>query len=252
MRNKFMGAVLVFLMTVSLLISGCGGTDNTKQTATKKEDFKPAEIVKNLNEKAVVDKINGFIETDELVKAAALGEEGINRYPASVTIPLAVSTVYYYQEDYLDMIKVMRHAVKVSPNNPIALNQLAWALVDSGENVKEGLDLAKKSIKLTQDSGAAVNGGLLDTYGYALMKNGSTNDAIKVLFDAYQETQSTEIAIHLAMSLDKAKQPKAKQTWKNAQDLVEIELKDASSPPAQKRRLEKLKKEISKYIKSSK
>lgn len=254
MRKQIWTIGVAVLISLSLTAGGCGTKEGAPQKAENKvkENFKAAEVVKNLSEKEIISKINSYIEKNELDKAASVGEEGMKRYPDGVRIPLAVSLAYFYQEDFLDMIKVMRHAAEVSPNNGAVLNQLAWALVDSGENVKEGLAIAEKSMRALEQSGEPVTGAYLDTYGYALLKNGRFKEAVTVLDKAVLDTQSTEVNIHLALALEGAKDPKrAAQVWKTAQGLVETELKDVSNPPAQKRRLEKMKTEIARHLQTT-
>lgn len=82
-------------------------------------------------------------------------------------------------------------ALTINPNNPLALNNLAWIRFEAGE--REAVELAKRAADL-----APNNGAILDTYGWILVQKGDKTEGIKWLEKAAQAAPgSTEIQQHL-------------------------------------------------------
>lgn len=79
-----------------------------------------------------------------------------------------------------------------NPGNLLVLNNLAWALAESGD--KRALDYAEKALKLKPD-----NAAVLDTLGWILVRQGQPARGIKLLQDALSKTpDAAEIQWHLA------------------------------------------------------
>jgi tetratricopeptide (TPR) repeat protein len=68
------------------------------------------------------------------------------------------------------------------PNNTSVLNNLAYMLAESGENIGDALKYAEKVYNLMPN-----DPGVLDTYGYVLYKNGKHSEALGHLNAALQQ-----------------------------------------------------------------
>lgn len=68
------------------------------------------------------------------------------------------------------------------PNNTSVLNNLAYMLAESGENIGDALKYAEKVYNLIPN-----DPGVLDTYGYVLYKNGKHSEALGHLNAALQQ-----------------------------------------------------------------
>ena len=79
-----------------------------------------------------------------------------------------------------------------NPGNLLVLNNLAWALAESGD--KRALGYAEKALKLQPDSAA-----VLDTLGWILVRQGQHERGIKLLQQALSKTpDAADIQWHLA------------------------------------------------------
>ncbi len=84
---------------------------------------------------------------------------------------------------------------KNNPNNPLILNNLAWALHESGD--RRAPAFAEQALKLKPD-----NPAVLDTLGWILVRQGQTERGIKLLQQALSKTpDAAEIHWHLAYGL---------------------------------------------------
>ena len=89
-------------------------------------------------------------------------------------------------------MKMYRKALKVAPNSPGVLNNLAWLYHTDGD--KRGLELAQQAHQLAPNSAA-----IADTYGWILASNGKKEKAIEVLeYAASLAPGVKEIEEHLA------------------------------------------------------
>ncbi len=81
------------------------------------------------------------------------------------------------------------------PNDPVALNNLAWALQEQGR--PEALTFARRAYLL------APNPDVADTFGWILATNGRAAEALPLLRDAAKaRPQDPSIQYHLALALN--------------------------------------------------
>jgi tetratricopeptide (TPR) repeat protein len=74
-----------------------------------------------------------------------------------------------------DAIASYRDALKANPNNIFALNNLAFLLAESGQNLDEALQIALSAQKLIKD-----NSTVADTLGWVYLKKGLTGSALQI------------------------------------------------------------------------
>lgn len=67
----------------------------------------------------------------------------------------------------------LKKALKLSPDQPLALNYLGYSWIDQGRNLREGLKLIKKAVSLKPDDGYIV-----DSLGWAYYRLGRYSDAV--------------------------------------------------------------------------
>ncbi|MDA8174079.1 MAG: PEP-CTERM system TPR-repeat protein PrsT [Nitrospiraceae bacterium] len=109
----------------------------------------------------------------------------------------------YWQGTVLDAMgrsaeaaAVYRKVLSMSPGNLPAENNLAYYYADRGRNPALALRLAAQVYKA-----AANDGNVLDTYGFALLKNGKAAEAMKALERSYALLPANPtIAYHLALA----------------------------------------------------
>ena len=77
--------------------------------------------------------------------------------------------------------KNYRKALEISPDSPIAANNLAWLLAETGGNLDEALALAQTAVKTNPN-----NAGFYDTLGWVYYKKGLKSQAVEQLKKAVQ------------------------------------------------------------------
>jgi putative PEP-CTERM system TPR-repeat lipoprotein len=137
-------------------------------------------------------------------KAIAFLKNELKKYPDNDQIRFRLANAYQKAEMFEQSSQVYQALLSKQPENPILLNNLAWALYKKG-NAK-ALEYAEKAYEKAPKSAA-----ILDTYGVVLLKHGDKQKALEVLEQA-AETKAPDIQLHLAeayyanQKLDKAKQ----------------------------------------------
>jgi len=80
-----------------------------------------------------------------------------------------------------ETVTYLKQVLKKHPDNPVALNYLAYIYANNGENLNEALELVKKALKLQPE-----NPAYLDTYGWILFKLKQYKKACTILKKAYK------------------------------------------------------------------
>jgi predicted Zn-dependent protease len=81
--------------------------------------------------------------------------------------------------------------IELSPNNVVALNNLAWIYHE--QNDDRAAELAGRAYELSPNNAAVA-----DTYGWILFKAGKTEESLPILEKAHElQPDSQEIAMHL-------------------------------------------------------
>src|SRR5262249_35121768 len=103
-------------------------------------------------------------------------------------------------------------ALRLEPNNPVALNDLGYYMVERNENLPEALKLIQRAV-----DAAPGNPSFLDSLGWAHFKLGHLEEAEKYLTQAAQSAKSATIFEHLGDVYDRAgKKESAQQQWQKA------------------------------------
>ncbi|MCK4819175.1 tetratricopeptide repeat protein, partial [bacterium] len=74
-----------------------------------------------------------------------------------------------------------RNSLKLDPENPYRMNELAWFLIDNDIDVDEGVEILDKAIEQIPDSWF-----MLDTKGWGLYKQGKYQEALDLLESAWE------------------------------------------------------------------
>ncbi len=94
-------------------------------------------------------------------------------------------------------IDAYREVLTQAPDNLVALNNLAYLLVEAPEGGAEALTLARQAYEVSR--GAPV---VADTYGWVLLRTGDVAQATRVLRDAVaRQPRMADLRIHLARAL---------------------------------------------------
>ena len=111
----------------------------------------------------------------------------------------------------------LREILKESPNNPIALNNLGYFLLERNERIEEALRMIQEAVNVDP-----TNPSYLDSLGWAYFKLGRLEDAEKRLKEAAKfDSLSSTIAEHLGdVYLKQGKRDEALRQWRRALELA--------------------------------
>jgi cellulose synthase operon protein C len=136
-----------------------------------------------------------------LKQADAILDAALKQLPNNLTLLFIQATVQRAQGRYTDAAQLYRNLLAQNPDNPLALNNLAWTLSEDLNQPAEGLERIDAAI---QRMGRQPS--LLDTRGVILTRLGKFDQAISDLEAAIQTSQTPSAAIyyHLARAYQKA------------------------------------------------
>jgi tetratricopeptide (TPR) repeat protein len=108
----------------------------------------------------------------------------------------------YTEGGVLDKAEAILHeALLLEPENPVKMNNLAYFLIDKDRNIKEGLELADRTLGINPD-----NYDALDSKGWGLYKQGKYQEALEILQKSWDIRLGKAIYIHEAfLHLEAAK-----------------------------------------------
>jgi tetratricopeptide (TPR) repeat protein len=120
----------------------------------------------------------------------------------------------------------LRQILRQTPDNPIALNNLGYFLLERNEKITEAFELIQRAVKIDP-----TNPSFLDSLGWAYYKLGKYAQAEEYLLQAASfDNASAAINEHLGDVYDKQKKSSlAREAWQKALNL--------SSDPADVNRL---------------
>ncbi|MGM0600217.1 MAG: hypothetical protein ACQETH_10425 [Candidatus Rifleibacteriota bacterium] len=101
-------------------------------------------------------------------------------------------------QNFKNAIPAYKKALELEPENPVVLNNLAYAFIESDTELVQALEMAKKSVELLP--GFIFN---QDTLAWAYYKNGSYAQALEIIGSLYENNKelSAEVDFHYAMIL---------------------------------------------------
>lgn len=125
----------------------------------------------------------------------------------------ALATAQQTSGDFPAAERTLREVLKISPANPMALNNLGYFLVERGERLDEATEMIKQAVKVDP-----TNPSYLDSLGWAYFKLGKLAEAEKYLSDAARlDADSSTIREHLGdVFKEKREMEKARSYWDRA------------------------------------
>ena len=128
-------------------------------------------------------------------EAAAFAKKWMGEHPQDVAIPLLLAQEDLQRKDLAAAKAGYQRVLRGDPDNTVALNNLAWILVD--ENDPKGLEYAEEAHRM-----APFNPTVLDTLGWALTRNGQAKRGAELLRMATAlAPANADIRMHLAKAL---------------------------------------------------
>jgi predicted Zn-dependent protease len=146
-----------------------------------------------------------LVKTVELMKQSGKSKEADARIaqwrqenPSEPVVQAYLSESYMASKQYKPAAEILREMLKRFPDNPVALNNLAWAYQQDKD--PRALETAERSLKVSPNSPA-----VMDTLGWLLLEQGNTARALPLLQKAVGlAPKSPELRYHLAVALNKS------------------------------------------------
>ncbi len=126
---------------------------------------------------------------------------------------LTLASAQQTGKDFAGAEATLRDILKESPNNPIALNNLGYFLLERNERFDEALKMIEAAVKADP-----TNSSYLDSLGWAYFKLNKLAEAEKYLLEAARfDPSSATIQEHLGdVAAKKGESEKAKAFWQKA------------------------------------
>ena len=129
--------------------------------------------------------------------ASAFAAQWAKEHPTDVTLFAYLGQQSLARKDYRGAITNYQAAVKLDPDNPVILNNLAWALAETG-------DPKAREYAATAYRQAPFNPNVIDTLGWAEVQIGDAQKGVELLRAASNLAPGNiDIRLHLAKGLIK-------------------------------------------------
>ena len=172
---------------------------------------------------AIDEKFSNYLFVSTLYSQAKRGKQAVEAANQALKIAqtadrrlnakLMLATAQQMAGEYANAETTLRELLKESPQNPVALNNLGYFLIERDEKLDEAVSLIQQAVKLNP-----TNSSYLDSLGWAYFKLGKFDEAEKYLKDALRfDSSSSTINEHLGDVHQKQGKPElAKSAWQKA------------------------------------
>lgn len=173
------------------------------------------------------DDFNNYIYISTLYSEANRGKEAVDSanqaYNSAqgterkLMARLVLASAYQMSGDFKSAEDTLRQILKESPDNPNALNNLGYFLVERNVKLEEAITLIERALKIDP-----TNPNYLDSLGWAYFKLENFSEAEKFLLEAAMyDSGSATIQEHLGDVYQKTGKPdQAKAAWQKALNLA--------------------------------
>jgi tetratricopeptide (TPR) repeat protein len=141
-------------------------------------------------------------------EAIATYQSWIKDHPRQPELYTLAGELYESKHDWEDAKQMYQRALEISPNNPLACNNLAYVLLKTGGNVDIALSLAQIARQGMPNSPNAA-----DTLGWVYYQKGAYKSAIDLfqealrLIDKSKVRPDPNIHYHLGLAYERTNQP---------------------------------------------
>ena len=159
----------------------------------------------------------GLVTTGRGDEGRQLVEDWVAKHPADASVRFQFASQLLQQSDNDAAIRENEALLKLFPNNPVLLNNLAWLYHRTGD--ARAVPTAEKAYQLAPEAGEVV-----DTLAWILHQQGQDDRSLTLLQEAVKKAPDLpEIAYHLAVVLE------AKGRSAEARDVLRAALQTGKS-----------------------
>jgi tetratricopeptide (TPR) repeat protein len=168
---------------------------------------KSIELDRN-NSDAVIKLGQAQAEKGEIDQAIATYQQAISDHSRAPEFYTLLGELYESRRDWTKAQDAYQKTLGLRPNDPLASNNLANVMLQSGGNVDEAMSLAQTARRGLPDSPEAA-----DTLGWAYYQKGAYRSAVSMFQEALKLQEknkapdSADIHYHLGLAYQKTEQP---------------------------------------------
>jgi tetratricopeptide (TPR) repeat protein len=168
---------------------------------------KSAALDKN-NSDAVIQLCQVRAARGEIDQAIATGEQSLKDNPRQPNLYVVLGDLYELKSDWKKAEGAFQSSLALNSQNPVASNELARVMLQTGENLDVALSLAQKA-----RAGLPNSPGVADTIGWIYYRKGVYPLAITFLKEALDQQEKDKLPdnpdfdYHLGWACEKAGQP---------------------------------------------
>jgi tetratricopeptide (TPR) repeat protein len=153
-------------------------------------------------------------------EALSLLETAAKLAPGDYRIHLSLADVLRQSGRITETERELRNSLRFEPNNPLALNNLGYFLIEQDKDLKEAADMIEAAVAADPQ-----NAAYLDSYGWAQFKLGKLDVAEKYLLSSLKiKPEEPEILEHLGdVYMKQNKTEMARQQWHQALALAKAD-----------------------------
>jgi len=180
-----------------------------------KKDLKGAEIALRKSAELSRDNTDALIKLGEVQAASGQAHQAIATYqqaikdhPREATFYTLIGELYERRQNWKEAQDAYQKALEIKPNDPLASNNLANVMLQTGGNVDVALSLAQ-----TARLGMPDSPEVADTLGWIYYQKGAYQSAIGLLNEALKLAEKTKAPdnpdthYHLGLAYKKIDQP---------------------------------------------
>jgi len=144
------------------------------------------------------------VQQGSIDKALALYQQSVKDHPREITFYILSGELYELQKDWDHAKDMYQQALVISPDHPLASNNLAYVILQQGGNVDVAMGLAQTARRGMPDSPQAA-----DTLGWAFYQKGIYQSAINQFQEALRlgaksgAPEDADLHYHLGLAYQK-------------------------------------------------
>jgi tetratricopeptide (TPR) repeat protein len=177
--------------------------DNKKDGLGAESEFRKAIELDRKNVDAQLKLGQLLVAEGAPERALATYQQALQDNPRDVRFYVLIGQLCESRKDWSNAKTYYQKALEIQPDNPVIANNLAYVLLQEGDNVDQALLMAQRARR-----GMPDNPSTADTLGWAYYQKGVYGSAIDLFKDALKKSpDNPTYHFHLGLAYQKSDQP---------------------------------------------
>ena len=148
-------------------------------------------------------------------RARGVLEAALTDNPEDTDVVYELAMLAEKMDDLAEMERLLRQLMTAKPEDPQAYNALGYSLADRGLRLPEARQLIEKALTLTPNDPF-----IMDSLAWVAFRMGQTQEALRLLRNAFSQKPDAEIAAHLGEVLwTNGQADEARKIWREGLEL---------------------------------